>query len=54
MVTTASSVVTDNNPMPLLTYGLEPRFYEFTELIIEVKTTITMMRESSTELTYDR
>ena len=49
---TASDVVTNDQPMSLLTYGLEPRFYEFTESIIEVKMTITMMRESSTELTY--
>jgi hypothetical protein len=49
---TASNVVTNDKPMSLLTYGLEPRFYEFTESIIEVKMTITMMRESSTELTY--
>ena len=47
-------MVTNDKPMSLLTYGLEPRFYEFTESIIEVKMTITMMRESSTELTYGR
>ncbi|MDO9517868.1 MAG: hypothetical protein Q7J10_07465 [Methanosarcinaceae archaeon] len=49
---TATSVVTNDSPMSLLTYGLEPRFYEFTESIIEVKMAITMMRESSSEVKY--
>lgn len=51
---TATNVVTNDSPMSLLTYGLEPRFYEFTESIIEVKMAITMMREHSTELKYGR
>ena len=51
---TASNVVTNDRPMSLLTYGLEPRFYEFTESIIEVKMTISMKREHSTELKYGR
>ncbi|MCO5383769.1 MAG: hypothetical protein NHB15_18220 [Methanosarcina barkeri] len=51
---TDSSVVTNDQPMSLLTYGLEPRFYEFTESIIEVKMAITMMRESSSEINYSR
>jgi len=42
----------NDSPMSLLTYGLEPRFYEFTESIIEVKMAITMMREHSLELKY--
>jgi len=50
----SSSVVTNDKPMSLLTYGLEPRFYEFTESIIEVKMTITMMKESSSEKQYSR
>ena len=49
---TATSVVTNDSPMSLLSYGLEPRFYEFTESIIEVKMAITMMRESSAEIKY--
>jgi len=49
---TATSVVTNDTPMSLLTYGLEPRFYEFTESIIEVKMAITMMKESSSEINY--
>lgn len=49
---TATKVVTNDSPMSLLTYGLEPRFYEFTESIIEVKMAITMMREHSLELKY--
>ncbi len=51
---TATNVVTNDSPMSLLTYGLEPRFYEFTESVIEVKMAITMMREHSTELKYGR
>jgi hypothetical protein len=49
---TATDVVTNDQPMSLLTYGLEPRFYEFTESIIEVKMAITMMMESSSEIKY--
>ncbi len=49
---TATDVVTNDAPMSLLTYGLEPRFYEFTESIIEVKMAITMKRESSAEIKY--
>ncbi|MCK4928409.1 MAG: hypothetical protein KAR76_01620, partial [Methanosarcinales archaeon] len=48
----ATSVVTNDAPMSLLTYGLEPRFYEFTESIIEVKMAITMKRETSTEIKF--
>jgi hypothetical protein len=51
---TASNVVTNDQPMSLLTYGMEPRFYEFTESIIEVKMTISMKREYSTERKYGR
>lgn len=43
----------NQDPMPLLVYGLEPRFYEFTESIIEVKITITIRLERSIERTYD-
>lgn len=51
---TATDVVTNDAPMSLLTYGLEPRFYEFTESIIEVKMAISMKREMSTEKKYGR
>ncbi|WP_235283346.1 hypothetical protein [Methanosarcina sp. 2.H.A.1B.4] len=34
---TARNVVTNDKPISLLTYGLEPRFYEFTESIIELR-----------------
>lgn len=51
---TATKVVTNDSPMSLLTYGLEPRFYEFTESIIEVKMAISMMREYSSEKKYGR
>ncbi len=40
-------VYNDGYPMNLLTYGLEPRFYEFSESIIEVKMAITMMAEAT-------
>jgi len=49
---TATDLVTNDKPMSLLTYGLEPRFYEFTESIIEVKMAITMKREYSTEIKF--
>lgn len=42
-------IVTNDQPMNLLTYGLEPRFYEFTESIIEVRMTISMALERSVE-----
>jgi hypothetical protein len=51
---TATNVVTNDAPMSLLTYGLEPRFYEFTESVIEVKMAISMKREYSTERKYGR
>ncbi len=44
----------DEQPMNLLTYGLEPRFYEFTESIIEVKMTISMRVEKSLEKKYGK
>jgi LEA14-like dessication related protein len=43
----------NEDPMPLLVYGLEPRFYEFSESIIEVKITITIRLERSVARTYD-
>lgn len=49
---TATDVKTNEAPMSLLTYGLEPRFYEFTESIIEVKMAITMKKESSAEIKF--
>ena len=48
------TLVTNEHPMNLLTYGLEPRFYEFTESIIEVRMTISMKRERSLEKNYSR
>jgi len=47
-------LATNDDPMNLLTYGLEPRFYEFTESIIEVKMTISMKVERSVENKYGR
>ena len=40
--------------MNLLTYGLEPRFYEFTESIIEVRMAISMKVEKAVSKEYDR
>lgn len=48
------TLVMNEHPMNLLTYGLEPRFYEFTESIIEVKMTISMKKERSREKSYSR
>lgn len=45
--------VTNTEAMPLLVYGLEPRFYEFSESIIEVKITITIHTERSVQRTFD-
>jgi len=48
-VTGSPTIVKNDQPMSLLTYGLEPRFYEFTESIIEVRMTISMRVERETE-----
>jgi hypothetical protein len=45
--------VTNDQPMSLLVYGLEPRFYEFSESIIEVKITITIRQERSVERSFN-
>lgn len=50
---TSIETVTNDSPMPLLVYGLEPRFYEFSESIIEVKITITIRLERSVERSYE-
>ena len=42
---TGTEVLYNDNEMPLLVYGLNPTFYQFTETIIEVKMAITMMVE---------
>ncbi len=44
-------VLYNENPMPLIVYGINPTFYQFTDTIIEVKMTITMSvsRESTKE-----
>ncbi|OYT63797.1 hypothetical protein B6V01_000025 [Methanosarcinales archaeon ex4572_44] len=52
--TGSPTLVTNDQPMNLLTYGLQPRFYEFTESIIEVKMTISMKVERSTEKEYKK
>ena len=50
---TGIETVPNDSPMSLLVYGLEPRFYEFSESIIEVKITITIRLERSVERSYD-
>ena len=50
---TSIETVPNDSPMPLLVYGLEPRFYEFSESIIEVKITITIRLERSVERSYE-
>jgi len=52
--TGSPTLVTNDQPMNLLTYGLQPRFYEFTESIIEVKMTISMKSERSYEREYKK
>ncbi|MHC1583098.1 MAG: hypothetical protein ACXQTM_00425 [Methanosarcinales archaeon] len=52
--TGSPTLVTNDQPMNLLTYGLQPRFYEFTESIIEVKMTISMKSERSTEIEHKK
>ena len=49
---TDTDYILNENPISLLAFGLEPRFYEFTESIIEVKITISIKSERtfSTEL----
>jgi len=52
--TGSPTLVTNDQPMNLLTYGLQPRFYEFTESIIEVKMTISMKSERSFKSEYKK
>ncbi len=47
---TASNIVYNQSDMPLIAYGLNPTFYQFTDTIIEVKMTITMRIERSREV----
>ena len=45
-------VMNDDAPISLLTYGMEPRFYEFTESIIEVRIAITIRYERAFETSF--
>lgn len=45
---TASSVQLNQAPMPLLVYGLNPTFYQFTQAVIKVQMAITMVTTTST------
>ena len=47
-----TKLVMNDNPISLLAYGMEPRFYEFSESIIEVKITITIRVERAFETSF--
>jgi hypothetical protein len=49
---TSSNLVWNSNPISLLAYGMEPRFYEFTESIIEVKIAVTIRYERAFETSF--
>jgi hypothetical protein len=51
---TATEVLYNEKEMPLLVYGLNPTFYQFTESIIEVKMAITMREERYMEREFGR
>ncbi|WP_457638565.1 hypothetical protein [Persephonella sp.] len=42
----------NEEPMPLIVYGIQPTFYQFTDTIIEVKMAISMILESESELKF--
>lgn len=46
---TDTELLYNDKEMPLLVYGLNPTFYEFTETVIEVKMSITMKIERSAQ-----
>lgn len=47
---TATELVYNKADMPLIAYGLNPTFYQFTDTIIEVKITIAIRLERSVEI----
>ncbi len=47
---TATELVYNKADMPLIAYGLNPTFYQFTDTIIEVKITIAIRLERSVEV----
>jgi hypothetical protein len=47
---TATDLVYNKADMPLIAYGLNPTFYQFTDTIIEVKITISIRIERSLEV----
>lgn len=49
---TATEVLYNDKEMPLLVYGINPTFYAFSESVIEVKMTITMSIERSTNFSF--
>ncbi len=51
---TQSQVVLNKNPMPLLVYGLNPTFYQFTDAQIKVQMTITMVSTTTSSQSLDQ
>jgi len=49
---TNTEVLYNENEMPLLVFGINPTFYQFTETLIEVKMAITMKVERATKLSF--
>ncbi len=49
---TNTEVLYNDNEMPLLVYGIQPSFYNFSESIIEVKMAITMAIQRSTKFEF--
>lgn len=49
---TNSEVLYNKEEMPLLVFGLNPTFYQFTESIIEVKMAITMRLEKASSFSF--
>jgi len=49
---TNTEIIYNENEMPLLVFGINPTFYQFTETLIEVKMAITMKVERATKLSF--
>ena len=49
---TDTEILYNQNEMPLLVFGINPTFYQFTETLIEVKMAITMRVERATQLSF--
>ena len=49
---TDTEILYNENEMPLLVFGINPTFYQFTETLIEVKMAITMRVERATQVSF--